>query len=434
MKKLIYLSTIALLAFGCDPYNDQFSDDYAANTYTQVLTELTDTLTTDDYNSFGGDVKTNQSFSEDDPAANYLPDFLGEKYPALDEGSAIKVTYNYYRGEPDYYSAIAGAKSYTLTAADYNSMGEEKGQPGQYDDFTSSIPPEDYLPDFLLTKYPDAESGDIVLISYKYYDSGTTSVLSDFYEFDGSSWSKAEFEVPDGAVVYVLTSDDYDSMGEGSGEPGQYNNFSSSVLPENYLSTFLSLKYPYAQEGDIVVVVYAYYASKTTTNKAIQYTKGSGGWTAYETTTEKTDQYIKGDSGWAFDPSVQYTMVSDDYQKIVDYVKANIGSSYVDSYGTAEDYYGSSAYYSEFRTGDGYFESSKFSSWEDAVKEAVGEIFLPEKYPSAVTQVDGIDVNYVITFTGYAGGASTTYTITFQCTTAGPNPEFTYVKGPTAVE
>ena len=42
--------------------------------------------------------------------------------------------------------------------------------------------------------------------------------------------------------VYYLSSEDFDSMGEGSGQPGHYNNFSSSISPDNYLPTFYEYK------------------------------------------------------------------------------------------------------------------------------------------------------------------------------------------------
>ena len=39
----------------------------------------------------------------------------------------------------------------------------------------------------------------------------------------------------------------------------RFNNFSNSVSPNNYLPTFLNNKYPYAQEGDLLSLVYRYF-------------------------------------------------------------------------------------------------------------------------------------------------------------------------------
>jgi hypothetical protein len=122
-------------------------------------------------------------------------------------------------------------------------------------------------------------------------------------------------------------------------------------------------------------------------------------------------------------------MVKDDYQIIVDYVNDNIWSEYLDSFGTAESYYGAGSYHENFGIRDGDFDTS-FDTWQDAVKAAIGTAFLPNKFPEAAAQVDGVDVNYVITFATYSGSDGT-YSITFKCTKSGPNPEFEYVEGPT---
>lgn len=427
MKKLLYLFILALVAYSCEDYNEQF-DGYDDEAITKEES-LTYTLTDDDYSSMGGSVASYSSFSSSTPATDYLPDFLNEKYPTLDSGSSVEITYNFYRGNLEYLDYLTEAVTYELTTADYDSMGEASGQPGKYNNFEASVPAADYLPDFFSNKYPTAEAGMLVYVTYNYY-SGGVSAVSEYYSFDGSSWTAVEVDLPNGVTTYTLSSDDYDSMGEASGKPGKYNNFSSSAEPENYLPAFLSLNFPYAQTGDKIAIIYKYYASGSTNNEAIEYTKTEGGWAAYESTIEKTDQYVRVSSGWIYDPTVTYTMVAADYQIIVDYVKNNIGSDYVDSYGTAEAYYGTSAYYVEFRTDNNYIESTKFSSWEEAAMEAIGEVFLPAKFPNATAQVDGVDINYVITFAAY-NGSMVDYTIKFQCTQSGPNPVFEYVEGPT---
>ncbi len=81
-------------------------------------------------------------------------------------------------------------------------------------------------------------------------------------EFTAGKWTV-------NANMLALSSDDYKAMGE----PGVHNNFSSTILAENYLPKFLSVKYPYAVEGDVKAVVYNYYDSKTQTTglKADEY-------------------------------------------------------------------------------------------------------------------------------------------------------------------
>jgi len=241
--------------------------------------------------------------------------------------------------------------------------------------------------------------------------------IEEFYTYN-SGWKKP-------TNAYILTTPDYDSMGETSGKPGQYNNFSSSINPDDYLPQFLGIKFPYAQEGDVMNVIYKYYSS-TTKTYGDQYSVVNGIWEKYDPVEVKTDQFILANTNeWVFDPTVKYTMLSSDYQIIVDYVKANIGTQYISSYGNNETYYGSNAYYSEFQISTSYFDSS-FATWEDAVKEAIGKAFLPTKYPDAVAQVSGIDVNYGITFATYEG-SMVNHVITFVCSKSGPSPTFTFV-------
>lgn len=239
--------------------------------------------------------------------------------------------------------------------------------------------------------------------------------VEEYYEYDGSEWAKAD--------VYYLQRNDYNEMGSG---PGKYGNFSSSVPAEDYLPTFLSMKYPYAQEGDVMIMIYRYYSGGTRT-VAAEYTYSEGAWNSMPT---MTDQFVfYGAEGWKFDPTVSYTMVADDFQIIVDYVGDNIGAEFVNDYGTQEYYYSAGAYYGNFDIRSGNFDSS-FATWQDAVTEGIKVGLLPNKYPEAVSQVQGVDVHYIITFETY-DGSNTEYTIEFVCTQSGPNPQFDYVAGPT---
>ena len=421
MKKIIFLFVIATMLFSCEKYNDQF-EDYDNNEIIQVV-NLGYTLTEVDYTEIGGDPKKYNSFSKYAPAADFIPKFLGNKYFALDKGSAIQVTYEYYRGKLNYLGVLTDSKSYELSKDDYDSMGEGSNEPGKYNNFSSSVPAKDFLPTFFATKYPDAEKNEIVFVTYKFY-SGSVSNVSENYKFDGANWALATINLPDGVNVYELSSDDYDSMGK----PGKYNNFSSSMPAENYLPAFLKSKYQYAQPEDIIAVVYNFYKSGKTSKKAIEYTYDGTMWNMYQSTITKTDQYLKTESSWVFDPTVLYTIGKGDYQMIVDYVKQNIGAEHVSSYGNNESYYGANDYYANFNIRDNEF-SSTFASWEEAVKEAIKDAFLPAKFPDAVAQVEGIDVKYIVTFLAHSD-SDVYYSMTFQCTKSGPNPEFKFIEGP----
>jgi len=229
------------------------------------------------------------------------------------------------------------------------------------------------------------------------------------------------------------------------GSPGKYNNFSSSDNPDDYLPQFLSMKYPYAQEGDKLAVVYKYYSGGTST-RADEYSFSMNEWTKYDPVEVKTDQFINVGSKWIFDPTVKFTMASADYQLIVDAVKANPDTkSLVDSYGTGEFYYGANSHYNNFdirlvkrTTGD--FAQAEYSDLTeeeanalimDRMAEGVG-VMLKAKFPNAVAQVSGVDVMYEVTVSTYENdGSYGTYVVTLQCTKSGPDPSFELVEGPT---
>jgi hypothetical protein len=242
--------------------------------------------------------------------------------------------------------------------------------------------------------------------------------------------------------VYVLSSQDYSSMGA----PGKYDSFSSSEPPDNYLPQFLAQKYPYAQEGKQLVVMYKYY-SKGTQIRADQYTFTNSTWTKYNPVEMKTSQFINTGTKWVFDPTVTFTMTAADYQSIVDAVKADPNlKSLVNSYGDQDYYYGAGSKYSDFdarisKRTTGTYAQADYQGLTDAEASALilkriheGIIVLLKiKFPNAVTQVSGINVMYVVTYAIYENDGSTEhFTSTFQCTKSTPNPDFTFVSTTTA--
>lgn len=241
--------------------------------------------------------------------------------------------------------------------------------------------------------------------------------VKDYYEFDGSEWGKI-------ANVHYLSSIDYDNMGAG---PGKYNNFSATDLPQDYLPKYLDDLYPTAGEGISAVVIYKYYTgtSAGTLTLADEYTFTSGAWTSsYSYVEEMTAQWAVSSSTnkWVFDPTETVVMVTDDYKLIVEYVKANHAEDDASTYDDSEYYFGSSYYYSNFDLRN--YNATVFESWEEALEEAIGTVLLPELYPNATLQVNGVDMFYKVVFKTY-DGTNGQYVAKFQVTKAGPNPEFT---------
>ena len=239
--------------------------------------------------------------------------------------------------------------------------------------------------------------------------------INTFYQFTGGLWTKA-------SNVYYLNADDYNAMGA----PGKYDNFDLTMPPQNYLPAMLYAKFPLAGQSSEIVVVYKYYEG-TTMTLADKYVFNNGVWTStYNFVEPRASQFLYSNTGWVFDPTVTFTMTAADYQIIVDWVKNNIVGDYM-RYGDTQEYYtGAGSGYKNFDIRPDKWEENIFSKWEDAVAFGIGTALLPSKYPAAVTQVSGIDVMYLVSFQTYSGTYAN-YTWKFQCTKAGPDPEFTLV-------
>ena len=146
---------------------------------------------------------------------------------------------------------------------------------------------------------------------------GDAEPRSEFYTFDGSSWELSE-------SVYYLSDADFDSMGESSGQPGRYNNFSSSISPDDYLPVFLNNKYLFAQEGDALSVIYKYYSSSSGAQlRGNLYTFNAGTWEGYESTQETSLQLAHDGIAWVPDNTIKYEFVASDYTLIADTYRDN---------------------------------------------------------------------------------------------------------------
>jgi hypothetical protein len=259
-----------------------------------------------------------------------------------------------------------------------------------------------------------------------------------FINHDGWQRLAEDYEEDFDDGVYLMQEEDYDAMGA----PGEYDNFSESDHYDNYLPQFLSVRMPYAQEDEKVIVAFMYYGGSTVLNAA-QYVFNGNEWQNSSRIVERTEQFIHNGNEWVFDPTVTFTMESSDYQLIVDYVRSEIGEDYINQqYQNTEYYFGADAHYNNFdlrlsakldRNVPGYeglsTEEAVALSYE-RLTEAV-EVLLQEKYPDAMAQVNGVDVFYIVTVDTYENDLSRgKYTYTFQCVKSAPNPEFELIEGP----
>lgn len=140
---------------------------------------------------------------------------------------------------------------------------------------------------------------------------GAKTNLEAFYSYTNGSW-----RLP--TDMYMLTTEDYDSMGTASGQPGRYNNFDSSMLIDTYVSTFLGIKYPYAKEGTEQIVLYKYYSSTSgLQTRGNLYTVTDGVWVSYKSTIDTTLQFGHDGTTWVPDNTIKYEFVKADYDYIV---------------------------------------------------------------------------------------------------------------------
>jgi hypothetical protein len=152
-----------------------------------IITKLNDKLNTDSTMLAAKAIADNKIFLNQKQFSKWIPVVLISKYPFCDAKSVITVNFNQNYDT----TKIATTDKYTLVTADYDAMGTGINAPGQYDNFSSAIDPNFYLPIFLKTFYLYAKSGDLKLIRYKYYNGKSTVQYTSVFKFDGSSWSNS---------------------------------------------------------------------------------------------------------------------------------------------------------------------------------------------------------------------------------------------------
>lgn len=121
------------------------------------------------------------------------------------------------------------------------------------------------------------------------------------------------WEIPS-SRYYKLTEEDFESIGIPS--------FGSSTPPDDYLPTFLKLKFPYAQEEAELDVAYEYVSSSSgAQTRGNLYTFMEGAWVGYKSTISTTLQFGHDGKEWIPDNTIKYTLTSDDYCYMADELK-----------------------------------------------------------------------------------------------------------------
>ncbi|MFI3286204.1 MAG: hypothetical protein R3Y08_06065 [Rikenellaceae bacterium] len=234
MKKYILKSALAcvviMMAASCETteYNDANFGDLGYNSDPEVtdVQTLAITLTESDYKAIASDatnkymaekagvadelaaISTNQYFSENITANEYLPAYLESLYGSyLSLGSKINVTYNISVDAPAVLAYIMSGTAYTVTADDYASVWGDEASASY---FTPSKSAESNLPAILKSALPDAAGGDYALVTYSY---------SDFEPSTGESGGTEEEDKDDDDVTETIV-----ATFDGSELPTEYTD------------------------------------------------------------------------------------------------------------------------------------------------------------------------------------------------------------------
>jgi hypothetical protein len=212
---------------------------------------------------------------------------------------------------------------------------------------------------------------------------GATNSKGEHFIYTSGAWESID-------NAYYLSSEDYDSMGTGSGQPGQYNNFSSSLSPDNYLPTFLDIKYPFAQEEDQLFVIYDYYSSSSGAQiRGNQYTVTGGDWMPHQSTIMTSLQFGNVDGVWVPDNTIRYTLAGSDYTYIAT------------QYATVPGFEAAAASTANYGNFDR--RSSNAAYWSD---EMLTTVFV-DLLSNVVAPAAADDQKYVLIFDVYTGSSGT---------------------------
>jgi len=216
------------------------------------------TLSSADYTTISGMVMANASTHADSVAASkiksshylmgnydktYIPKLLSSLYPALGLKSSAHVTYNYYKGPLVSTMMYEAAPQYTLSDADYQSMG---GVVGVYKYFSPSNPATNFIPAFLSTKFPNDTSGTVRLIKYNFANSDPSGEATVFDAEFAKNISLENFTVANVSGSQTWTASKYGAKMSGySG--GNQPNEDWLVSPAIDLSGFTSPSFQVSQ-------------------------------------------------------------------------------------------------------------------------------------------------------------------------------------------
>ena len=202
MKKIFIITLAALALSACTDYFDEHLLENNNTQITDIRTGMTYTLVDADYKAVARNatniakalaldpkdstalkelqaIEKEKSFTETASADMYLPAFLVDKFPYLDNGTICDVLYTMREGKSQRVQEFVGAQGFTLTQDDYETIWNKRG--ANY--VTPASKPN--IPAFLSTKLSTATEGQIALLSYQFCEDEPDSAdLSDFLPYE----------------------------------------------------------------------------------------------------------------------------------------------------------------------------------------------------------------------------------------------------------
>lgn len=422
MKKINIFSLIAVILFmaGCD-YNDEHFPGYDNNPIKDIAQYE---------GNYTGDYPADGYFTDKETLETAVDEMIKDILLYADKESTARINVLYGDITPGFSATEA---AYVLTKADYDSMGEENGQPGRFDNFDANMDVDGYLTEFCAVKFASLPNNSIVNITYQFYESGSASARTSTYQKTPAGWVPVEIESFTVDISYTLETEDYDSMGETSGQPGRYDNFDANMDIDMYLSAFLRLKYPYTSAEQTAEVSYLYYANSVTTEQSRIYKYNGINWERFdpysdtvEISTKIAEMEFNG-TDWKLvrllGGSMKYKFVPTDYQLLLDWVKVNQPKYLSTQYDNEEFYFGSSAFYNNINNQyskwkDSYNINGEFTDksndeiqaiMDERMAWGIANVILPE----VISEPDP-GLSYQVTYYVYSGRGTGDYMMTFM--------------------
>lgn len=310
-------------------------------------------------------------------------------------------------------------------------MGTGKNEPGEHDNFSYRIDPNDYLPDFCAGKYADKAEGFICKIIYKYYSNRVTTTQAKYYKKGADGWTEEPLIPYDADKKLPLEEQDYDAMGIEAGEPGANDTFVSDEQADAYLPIFLQNKYTYvAKEGLTVEVTYKVSGKE---KKTIYRYNGSA-WEVYNpkasivvSVTERITVMKFDGKEWKLSNLIsdikELSLTNAEYTKLVEWVKENKPEFMSTQNTTSEYYFGADtknnninnkySTWTQYYNVDGYLNDLKDEEIQAIMDERLAkEAFPLILLPDMVNNPDP-DISYTVIYKIYGGRGNGNYAMSF---------------------